>query len=506
MSLLNIGNNLSGNGYIFSACIHLLSNFYLNLYLLPYFVKHKLIASSPKVKITMHNPPQINQMIVDALSRQFLTFHQTLETRDVASKQLAPLSIEFPEQGVSFEQLDKFIETNVQPNLSASNGGRYWGFVTGGANPIATYADWLVTTFNQNVSKGGDSVASAIEQQALAWLGELFYLPQTFKGIFTTGATAANLLAAFTARQFTGQQQGIDVAKSGMKHLDVNIFSATPHASMVKSLGMAGFGQDSWQAIACNANAESMNISALAEALAKCTASSKIVIASAATVTGTDYDDLVAISALCKKYHAWLHVDAAFGIFERLTSGVGGKTRGIEYADSLTLDCHKWLNVPYDCGVFLTQHIPLLQASCEVNAPYLANADSEIPFMSLGIENSRRFRAFPVWATLMVYGREGVTAKIKANIRQAKALAKWIDESVNFVLVKPCQLNVVLFKPNSATVNLNVDECMAQLNASGQVFLTPGFWNEEGIIRAALSNWSTSDEDVARVIAALANL
>ena len=454
----------------------------------------------------MHYSEKMKQAILDGLSRQFLNFHQTLEIRDVASKNLEPLCIEFPDQGMTFEQLDHFIETKVQPNLSASNGGRYWGFVTGGANPVATYADWLVTTFNQNVSKGGDSAASAIERQTLSWLCELFELPDVFQGVFTTGATAANLLAALTARQYAGQQQGIDVAKSGMKNLDVSIFSATPHASMVKSLGMAGFGQDNWQSIACNTESESMNILALEEALLRSIATSKIVIASVATVTGTDYDDLVAISALCKKYDAWLHVDAAFGIFERLVFGVQGKTRGIEQADSVTLDCHKWLNVPYDCGVFLTRHISHLRASCEVTAPYLAGADSQVPFMSLGVENSRRFRAFPVWATLMAYGRKGVTDNIKSNIRQASVLAKWIKVSDKFILVKPCDLNVVLFKPNTAVLNLTSDECIDKLNASGQVFLTPGVWRGKAIIRAALSNWSTSDDDIQRVIDTLSSL
>jgi len=249
-----------------------------------------------------------------------------------------------------------------------------------------------------------------------------------------------------------------------------------------------------------------MNIKALEEALMKCSSNSKIVIASAGTVTGTDYDDLIAISILCKKYNAWLHVDAAFGIFERLTSGTEGKTKGIEHADSLTLDCHKWLNVPYDCGVFLTKHLSLLQASSEVTAPYLAGSDSDIPFMSLGIENSRRFRAFPVWATLMVYGREGVRENIKANIHHASTLVNWLDESVKYVLIKPCELNVVLFKPNSAILNLSSDECIAKLNASGQVFLTPGSWQGQPIIRAALSNWSTSTEDVKKVITTLNNL
>jgi glutamate/tyrosine decarboxylase-like PLP-dependent enzyme len=450
--------------------------------------------------------PITNQLLIDALTVQFNAFHHTLGQRDVASNVLTVAPLALPEQGISFDSLNQYITDNIQANLSASNGGRYWGFVTGGANPVATFADWLVTTFNQNVSKGGDSIASSIERQTLAWLCQLFELPASFTGIFTTGATAANLLAAFTARQFAGCQQNIDVAKQGMKDLNVSIFSATPHASMVKSLGMAGFGQDNWQKIPCHNNSEAMDVNALALALANSQSHSNIVIASAATVTGTDYDDLLDIARLCKKYKAWLHVDAAFGIFERLLAGKEGKTRGIELADSITLDCHKWLNVPYDCGVFLTQHQPLLQASCNVDTPYLVSDTNAIAFMSLGIENSRRFRAFPVWATLMVYGKEGIKNQIKANIEQAQQLAAWIDKSSEYVLVKPCELNVVLFKPNQQRVNLSTADCMAKLNASGQVFLTPGHWCGEPIIRAALSNWATTDEDIQKVIGVLAEI
>lgn len=454
----------------------------------------------------MYYSEQMKHTMVDALSKQFLSFHQTLGSKNVASQTLSTDVTEFPEQGMSLEQLDQIITTDVQPNLSGSNGGRYWGYVTGGANPVATYADWLVTTFNQNVSKGGDSVASAIEKQTLTWLCQLFSLPTSFEGIFTTGATAANLLAAITARQYAGQQQNIDIAKSGMSHLDVTIFSATPHASMVKSLGMAGFGQDNWQAVSCIKNSEAMDVNALEESLKQCDSKSKIVIASAATVTGTDYDDLAAIAKLCKEYKAWLHVDAAFGIFERLIAGSDGKTQGIEHADSITLDCHKWLNVPYDCGVFLTQDVTLLKASFEVMAPYLAGTNNDTPFMSLGVENSRRFRAFPVWATLMAYGRDGIRENIQSNIRQASQLADWVSASGKYSLIKPCGLNVVLFKPNPSVLNLSSDECMHKLNASGEVFLTPGRWQGEPIIRAALSNWATTDDDVLKVIKVLDSL
>jgi glutamate/tyrosine decarboxylase-like PLP-dependent enzyme len=454
----------------------------------------------------MNFSPETNKKLIDALTKQFNSFHGTLAQRDVASKNLAVSDEKLSKEGIGFDSLSEYILENIQPNLSASNGGRYWGFVTGGANPVATYADWLVTTFNQNVSKGGDSIASSIEQQTLIWLCELFELPTSFKGIFTTGATAANLLAAFTARQYAGNQQDLDVAKNGLKDLDVSIFSATPHASMIKSLGMAGLGQDSWHKVTTETNSEAMNVKALARALQNSHSKSNIVIASAATVTGTDYDDLVEIVRLCKKHNAWLHVDAAFGIFERLLSGKEGKTQGIELADSITLDCHKWLNVPYDCGVFLTRHQSLLKDSCNVDAPYLASDAHDIAFMSLGIENSRRFRAFPVWATLMAYGKEGIKNEVQKNVEQAQKLAEWIDESPDYILVKPCELNVVLFKPNEENLRLTSNECMEKLNKSGQVFLTPGRWQGEPIIRAALSSWATTDNDINMVIRSLSDI
>lgn len=454
----------------------------------------------------MNFSTETNKAILLALSDQFEQFHRLLERRDVASKVLEMPKEPLSENGVTFEHLNQYITDIIQPNLSASNGGRYWGFVTGGANPVATYADWLVTTYNQNVSKGGDSIATSIEHQTLKWLCELFELPHSFKGIVTTGATSANLLATFTARQFAGHQQNIDIAKEGMSKLSVDIFSATPHASMIKSLGMSGFGQNSWQPVLCERNSEAMDVSSLAEALSKSEYKSKIVIASAATVTGTDYDNLFAIAELCKKYKAWLHVDAAFGIFERLISGTQGKTKGIEFADSITLDCHKWLNVPYDCGVFLTKHIEHLQGACNVDAPYLKADDADIPFMSLGVENSRRFRAFPVWATLKAYGKEGIKQKILSNIYHAKKVATWIENADDFTLVKPCELNVILFQPDQTNLNMSCAECMDKLNLSGKVFVTPGMWKGKPVIRAAISNWSTTDEDIETVISTLKNI
>ena len=432
------------------------------------------------------------------ISTEFLN---GIEQRPGASNDLDLPRQCLSESGVDLQGALSQLRHNVIPKLSASRGPRYWGFVTGGATPVATLADWLVSTFDQNVSKGDDSIATKVERQTLQWLKELLYLPQTFEGSVTTGATAANFLAAITARQFVGQRQGIDVAKDGVFGLDIKVFSATPHASMVKSLGMAGLGQRQYQTVATLNNSEAMDVIALKEALEQSTAKGKVVIASAATVTGTDFDDLQAIRNLCDAHQAWLHVDAAFGIFERLINGSQGKTKGIEQADSITLDAHKWLNVPYDCGIFLTLHGQYLFDSCDAPAPYLVPSGDEPDFMSLGIENSRRFRALPIWLSLLAYGREGVAHWVEKNIAMAKQLADWLADSPDYELMRPCHLNVALFRPKAqalsqAQANRQTEQCLAAINADGRLLLSPGRWQGDKIIRAAFSNWQTDEGDI----------
>ena len=436
--------------------------------------------------------------IFESISKSFI---ENLDNEKVGKLDVQLPQMNLPPSGMPLEQAIAHLKKNIIPQLSAARGSRYWGFVTGGATPVSTLADWLVSTFDQNVSKEGDSIATDVEWQTIQWLCELFELPQSFKGLMTTGATAANFIGACVARQYAGNLQGIDVAKQGVYGLDVEIFTTTPHASMIKSLGMSGLGQRHVTKVAALENSEVMDTNALAKALEQSNSKAKIIIASAGTVTATDFDDLVKVAELAKQHNAWLHVDAAFGLFERLVNGVDGKTRGLESADSITVDCHKWLNVPYDSGVFLTRHLDLLEASFDVPAPYLVNIGNVPSFMSIGVENSRRFRAFPVWLSLLAYGKQGVTQWIQSNIDCAKSLADWIEQSKDYELVYPCQMNVVLFRPNyngldSAQSDLLTAKRLEAINRDGRIFLSPGEWQGKKIIRAALSNWQTEQRDV----------
>ena len=206
------------------------------------------------------------------------------------------------------------------------------------------------------------------------------------------------------ARQWCGHKVNKNIALDGWLNIDfpLMIFASTPHASLIKGMGILGIGQKNYQKIPTLINRESMDTESLENSLKSSTTPMKIVVASCGTVNSGDFDNLKEISKICKKYNAWLHIDAAFGIFAKCSDQYKHLAKGLKHADSITADAHKWLNVPYDCGILLTKHIKLLQETCGVSAPYLQELE-EIPnFSTLGIENSRRFRALPVWMTLKV--------------------------------------------------------------------------------------------------------
>jgi glutamate/tyrosine decarboxylase-like PLP-dependent enzyme len=442
--------------------------------------------------------------LAEHVCRWCIDFQQTLPQRPVACLD-APsvLPGDLSETGTGTAQALTEFERSVAPFLSASAGPRYLGFVTGGTTPAAMLGDWLVAACDQNVSSPGDSISSAVELQVLAWLGQLLDLPDSFSGILTSGATASNVLGVLCGRQFAGQQQGLDIARDGLASARIEVFSATPHASAQKALSFAGLGRNQFTQVACLANSEAMDVNALAVALRQSSAAGKIVLASAGTVTGNDFDDLTAIAVLCRAHQAWLHVDGAFGLFARLSASRKAWTEGVELADSITCDGHKWLNVPYDCGIFFTRHADILQQTCSVAAPYL-DVESSLPsFMDRGIENSRRFRALPLWISLQAYGRKGFAELIENNCRQASLLADWISESPDYELLHPCRLNVVIFRPTAFDVP--VKQRLHQINQSGKVLMTPGAWQGKSAIRAAFSNWSTTSEDVESVCAVLAS-
>nr|MBC9204751.1 aspartate aminotransferase family protein [Paenibacillus sp. PL91] len=260
---------------------------------------------------------------------------------------------------------------------------------------------------------------------------------------------------------------------------------------------MLGIGRKTIHLIPCQENREAIDIERLTEFLVQNKSAPCIVVANAGTVNTVDFDDLVAIGQLKKHYRFWLHVDADFGGFAACSPIHRELVKGMDYADSITIDAHKWLNVPYDSAMQFTRHKQLQVEVFQNNAAYLGGSIENPDFFDLTPENSRRFRALPAWFTLKAYGKRGYQNLIEQNVELAKQLGNKINNSSHFKLLSPVRLNVVCFTLDKEVITTEmIKQFLAILNQKGKVFMTPTIYNGVPAIRAAFSNWRTAEKDL----------
>lgn len=399
--------------------------------------------------------------------------------------------------------LDEFISRYKQL-MVASTGPRYWGFVTGGATPAALMGDILASIFDQNTqtSKGYGDVSAMLEFETIDLLLDLFDLPKDFLGGFVTGATLSNFTCLGVARQWVGKRLGTDMAKDGVNG-SIPVLAATPHSSSLKALAMLGLGSSNIQLIkTIDPTREAIDTGELEKVIQLLNGKAFILISSAATVNTADFDDFLKISALKKKYDFWWHIDAAFGGFAAVSPLYAHLLDGWGNADSITIDGHKWLNVPYENAFFFVKEkhkylqVETFQNS---NAPYLGNPLDNFNYLNFLPENSRRFKSLPAWFTLQAYGKEGYREIIERNIQCANKLGDFIKNSPWFELLAPVRLNTVCFSLRQDFHPGNIQSFLNILNERAKVFMAPTVFNKRNGIRAALVNWRTSLSDVSIV-------
>jgi glutamate/tyrosine decarboxylase-like PLP-dependent enzyme len=425
-------------------------------------------------------------------------YFSTLNDRPASSQSHLFPDEKLSETGIGAKETLKLFSSDYAQGLSGSNGSRYLGFVTGGATPAAIAGDWLASIFDQNVSTTESSSASLMEEKTIDMLKDLFNLDNEYSGAFVSGATMSNFVGLAQARQWSAQLSGINITLDGLFSAPpTKIISGKPHSSIYKACSMLGIGKNSIIPIQCKEERESIDVQSLEESLIKHDDFPCIVVANAGTVNTGDFDDLKAISQLKRKYNFWLHVDAAFGGFASCSPKYKSLMSGINCADSITIDAHKWLNVPYDSALQFTKHKSIQLEVFENNATYLSNSNDTIDYCNLTPENSRRFRALPTWFTLKAYGKQEYQKIVERNIDLAKQLGDRIEKSDHLRLLSQVHLNIVCFTLNSDRItSYEVLNFLEKVNSKGQVFMTQTNYNGMTAIRAAFSNWNTNEQDL----------
>jgi glutamate/tyrosine decarboxylase-like PLP-dependent enzyme len=422
----------------------------------------------------------------------------------------AALDEPMPETGIAPEAaITEWLE-RAAPGIVGSTGPRFFGWVIGGVTPAALGGDWLASALDQNAGMWGASPAAAqTEQVVLRWLKELFGLPAGWAGTVTSGATMSNLVGLAAARQWAGEKLGFNAAEDGLAgHPVIPVLSSTEiHASARKALGNLGLGRNAVRTLP--APGGRLDLDALDAALAGIEGP-VIVVGNAGEVNTGQFDDLNGIAdRLERRGNAWLHVDGAFGLFASASPRFRHLTAGIERADSVASDGHKWLNVPYDSGFAFVRDEQILRSAFSAAGAYIlpASGDGPDPMHSVP-EMSRRFRALAIWCSLRADGRQGYQAMIERCIDNAATFAGWVTDTDGLELLNDAPLNIVCFRLAPAGTSEAERDALTRaacrrIQEDGRAFVTPTLWDGKAGIRAAFDHWATGPEDIAVLEAAV---
>ncbi len=404
-----------------------------------------------------------------------------------------------PEQPTSAREVVAELAALADDGIVAEPGGRYFGFVIGATLPAALAADWLVSTWDQNAGLyvGGPALAIA-EEVAAGWLKELLGIPADASYAFLTGGQMANFTALAAARHHVLEQAGWDVERDGLTgapRVRV-VVGEKRHGTIDRALRMLGLGTAT-DIIPADDNGR------LLAAHLTLTDEPTIVCAQAGEVNTGAFDPFDAIADACAdRANTWLHIDGAFGLWAAVPESLRDLLEGADRADSWSTDAHKWLNVPYDCGVAFCRRPEAHAGAFSARAAYLVfdDANGAPDAMDWNPESSRRARGVPVYAAIRSLGREGIAALVERCCAHARAFADGL-RALGAEVLNDVELNQVLFRFGSD------EETVAALRAvqeSGEAWMGGTVWDDRQAIRISVSSWQTSHVDVERTLAAYA--
>ena len=380
------------------------------------------------------------------------------------------------------------------PNTTAQTGGRYFGFVNGGAIPAALAAKWLADVWDQN---GGLFYTSAInaklEQVCEDWLKDIFNLPESTIAGFVSGTSTANLCAVAAARHHLLKKKGWDVNENGLSGSPAIriIAHEQVHSSIKKIFALLGLGKRDIEWIPSDDQGR-MQIDKMPELDEFC-----LVVLQAGNANTGSFDNFEYVCERANKAGAWVHVDGAFGLWAAASEPLSHLTKGVENATSWAVDGHKTLNTPYDSGIVLCKEKDALITAMQATGEYLVYSDQRDP-MLYSNEMSKRARAIELWATLKYLGKNGINEMVTGFHTNAKLLASELTKE-GFEIVNDVVFNQVLVACDS---DEKTQKCLSNLQESGTIWLGGSKWSGRSMIRVSICSWFTSEADIMETVAA----
>ena len=437
-------------------------------------------------------PDETAELLLDAASRG-IRYRAGLATRSVAPAPAALTALDqfrtpLPTHGIDARDIIARLDRLGSPATVTMAGGRYFGFVNGSSLPVTVAANWLATAWDQNCALHVMSPAAAVlEEVALRWTLQALELPLDAGGAFVVGATMANFTALAAARHTVLHRAGWDVDNDGLFGAPpITVFvGAEVHVTVRRILGFLGLGRNRTVVLPVDNQGR-----VSPTGLPKITGPA-IVCIQAGNVNSGAFDPAIELCAWAKASGAWVHVDGAFGLWARAVPGLAHLVRGYDSADSWATDAHKWLNVPYDCGIAMVRDAGALRAAMAMTAAYLPPSGIRDP-MHFSPDGSRRARAVDVWAALAFLGKDGLADLVTRCCHHASRIAAALRQAGHEVL-NDVELNQVLvaFGDDART-----NRVIAAVQAAGVCWCGGTRWQGRDAMRISVSSWSTTEPDV----------
>jgi glutamate/tyrosine decarboxylase-like PLP-dependent enzyme len=458
--------------------------------------------------------------VLEAALQHALTHLETLDREPVAavtSLETLRNRLDKPldDDGLAAERVIAELVKDVEGGVIGSAGGRFFGWVMGGALPAALAADWLTAVWDQNAAHYTCApAAGVVEEVAGAWLKEIFGLPAHASFALTTGCQMAHVTCLAAARHSLLARRGWDVQQQGLYGAPpIRILtSAERHGSIDRALRLLGLGLGQMTGLPSDANGR-LQPDTLHAALELSPSAPTIVLLQAGDLNIGTYDPFDTLIPVAKRYAAWVHVDGAFGLWAGGSPRYRHMLEGVASADSWATDGHKWLNVPYDCGYAFVADREAHRASMSHRAAYLTYADDARDPMDWNPEWSRRARGFPTYAALRQLGRKGIARLVERCCEHAHQLVTRIGGLPGAEVMWQPVVNQGLVRfpdPRPGASNedhdLRTDEMIAAIDATGEAFFSGTTWRGRRAMRVSVCNWQTSESDVERAVNAVARL